>query len=87
MFIKIIPVQFEGIKAEHDLQKVTSNDASIMVDVQEQRKCMANNDDGIVDDLKKIYVAIPKPINWFWILIPTNTINARISREFAQIRL
>lgn len=55
------------------LQKVTSNDTSIMVVGQEQKTCMACNNDGIVDDLKKIYVATPTPINRFWILNPDHS--------------
>ena len=41
-----------------------------MVDGQEQQTCMANIDDGIVDDLKKIYGVTLTPINWFWKVHP-----------------
>ena len=41
----------KGNKVVDLLQKVTSNDASKMVDGQAQYTCMPNNDGGIVDDL------------------------------------
>lgn len=73
-----MPVQYEGVKAEHDcvrnavgvfdvshmgefvlrgdkaldlIQRVTSNDASKLVDGQAQYSCLPNNEGGIVDDL------------------------------------
>jgi aminomethyltransferase len=73
-----MPVQYEGVKAEHEyvrngvgvfdvshmgefllkgekaldlIQKVTSNDASKMVDGKAQYTCMPNETGGIVDDL------------------------------------
>ncbi|MFT4600769.1 MAG: aminomethyltransferase, partial [Arenicella sp.] len=41
----------KGEKALDLIQRVSSNDASKMVDNQAQYSCMPNNDGGIVDDL------------------------------------
>ncbi|MBK7129385.1 MAG: glycine cleavage system aminomethyltransferase GcvT [Crocinitomicaceae bacterium] len=99
-----MPVQYEGVKAEHDcvrnsvgvfdvshmgefmirgdkaldlIQKVTSNDASKMVNGQAQYSCLPNNEGGIVDDLivykfnDKEYMLVVNASNiekdWNWI--------------------
>ncbi len=68
------------LKGDHALaliQKVTSNDASVLVDGKAQYSCLPNNDGGIVDDLivyridEKTYMLVVNASNidkdWNWI--------------------
>ena len=68
------------LKGDHALaliQKVTSNDASVLVDGKAQYSCLPNNDGGIVDDLivyridAKTYMLVVNASNidkdWNWI--------------------
>ena len=83
-----MPVQYEGINIEHQtvrtgvgvfdlIQKVTSNDASKLVDGKVQYSCLPNTSGGIVDDLlvyridEKTYMLVVNASNiekdWNWI--------------------
>jgi aminomethyltransferase len=68
------------LKGDHALaliQKVTSNDASVLTDGKAQYSCLPNNDGGIVDDLivyrinEKTYMLVVNASNidkdWNWI--------------------
>lgn len=66
-----------GDNALHLIQKVTSNDASVLTDGKAQYSCMPNNEGGIVDDLivyridAKTYMLVVNASNiekdWNWI--------------------
>ncbi|MDF2450360.1 MAG: gcvT [Bacteroidota bacterium] len=67
----------KGDKALDLIQKVTSNDASVLTDGKAQYSCLPNNDGGIVDDLivyridEKTYLLVVNASNiekdWNWI--------------------
>lgn len=67
----------KGDKALDLIQRVTSNDASVLVDGKAQYSCLPNNDGGIVDDLivyridEKSYMLVVNASNiekdWNWI--------------------
>ncbi|MBC7695902.1 MAG: glycine cleavage system aminomethyltransferase GcvT [Burkholderiales bacterium] len=67
----------KGDKALDLIQKVTSNDASVLTDGKAQYSCLPNNDGGIVDDLivyrinEKTYMLVVNASNiekdWNWI--------------------
>ncbi len=67
----------KGDKALDLIQKVTSNDASLLTDGKAQYSCLPNNDGGIVDDLivyridEKTYMLVVNASNiekdWNWI--------------------
>lgn len=67
----------KGDKALDLIQKVTSNDASVLTDGKAQYSCLPNNDGGIVDDLivyridEKTYMLVVNASNiekdWDWI--------------------
>lgn len=67
----------KGDKALDLIQRVTSNDASVLVDGKAQYSCLPNNDGGIVDDLivyridEKTYMLVVNASNiekdWNWI--------------------
>ncbi|MCZ8286465.1 MAG: glycine cleavage system aminomethyltransferase GcvT, partial [Bacteroidia bacterium] len=67
----------KGDNALNLIQKVTSNDASVLTDGKAQYSCLPNNDGGIVDDLivyridEKTYMLVVNASNidkdWNWI--------------------
>jgi len=59
-----------GPKALDLIQKVTSNDASKMVDGQAQYSCFPNADDGIVDDL----IVYRKDEEEYWLVVNASNI-------------
>ena len=59
----------EGKNALALIQKVTSNDASVLVDGKVQYSCLPNNDDGIVDDLLVYRI---KEDNYFLVVNASN---------------